>query len=1082
MPKRPDVSQLDLFAPTTAANDATGAALAPPLRANAFTVPPGRPFLEAVARAILSGDLPVRGGQRPELLDLPSITILLPTRRATRALQEAFLKAAGEGAGKGTRAMLLPAMRPIAEGDEDESLIAAAANPRDFAAGLDIPPAVDKLERQLVLTRLVMAWAGAMKAHGGEGDAGLASMTSAGATTPGQAANLARDLAKLMDAVEVENVPLAQLDGLVPEHLSAHWQQTLDFLKVVTEAWPSYLADRRLTSPMDRRNRLILAEARRLAETPPRHPVIIAGVTGSIPATAELMRAVLAAPNGAIVLPALDTGLDDETFDGVGLEHPEHPQFGFHRLLARLGIARADVEELPGVMLAGTRAARNRLVSEAMRPAGSMQRWRTFAADTSRQETVAALEGVSLIEAPTTEDEAEAIALILREAAETPGRTAALVSPDRLLARRVAIRLESFGIRVDDSAGRPFIKTIPGTFLDLIANCVARRFAPADLMALLKHPLARLGLPVGDIRRSARALEIAAFRAPYLGSGIAGIEAAVERAAHGAETRERRGRAFRAISKRDWDGLRDLVASLARAFGPLVDLAGAPAATTHTLCALTTAHVAVAEALACPHDAAEGEASPLWRGEAGEAAARLLGGLMAEASPAPDLSFADYPDFFRSLIAAESVRSRVPVHPRLSIWGPLEARLQQTDVVILGSLNEGTWPAAADPGAWLNRPMRATLGLPAPEEETGRAAHDLTSLMGADRVYLTRAGKVDGVPAVASRWLLRLKALLNGVGGADVLAPSEPWLAWARARDHVALRAMIRAPDPRPPVALRPRRVSVSEVETWIANPYAIFAARVLKLEALPALGAAPGPAEKGQVLHEALSRFARKHPALLPDNTAQAFLEIAHDVVRDLRAEPRVRAFWLPRLARFADWFAATEGARRRGTTALLAEVDGIQVLDAPGGPFELRGRADRIDATDHGVVITDYKTGQPPSDRAVNAGVAPQLPLEAAMAAAGAFAGLPASKVAALRYIRASGGEPPGEERTVRLESGDPAAAGQAALDGLLRLIAEFDDASTPYRAVRRRRFSYDYDDYAQLARIGEWSGDDDSAEDAA
>jgi ATP-dependent helicase/nuclease subunit B len=341
---------------------------------------------------------------------------------------------------------------------------------------------------------------------------------------------------------------------------------------------------------------------------------------------------------------------------------------------------------------------------------------------------------------------------------------------------------------------------------------------------------------------------------------------------------------------------------------------------------------------------------------------------------------------------------------------------------------------------------------------------------------------VDGVPSVASRWLLRLKALLNGLDIADALAAKDPWLAWARNRDSIPVRRTIMVPEPRPPLELRPRRMSLSDVETWIANPYAIYAKHVLGLEALPVLGVRPGPSEKGQILHEALSRFAKAHPGTLPNDVAAAVLALAVDVASELGAEPRVRAFWLPRFKRFAEWFAEKEPGLRDKTTKLMTEVEGAGVIEAPGGPFSLRGRADRIDITREGIIITDYKTGSPPSDAAVNSGLAPQLPLEAAMAAAGSFTGLPASTVAGLRYIRASGGEPPGDIHDVKLKDTDPAKLGTEVWQKLIALIVQFDDAKTPYRALRRRRFKYDYDDFAGLARVGEWSVDEDGGEGAA
>lgn len=1064
--------------------------------ANVFTVPPGTPFLDALATAILRGDLPAAGGAPPALIDLPNITLLLPTRRATRALQEAFLRVGGG------RAMLLPQVLAIAEGQEDLTLLSGIASLDTIGTGADnIKPAVSNMERQLVLTELVMRWSDAMSRPAADPIDAMEPVASAGANTPAQAAHLATELARLMDMVETENVDLRSISGLVPGEFAEHWDKTLEFLRIVTEFWPVHLAERGYVSPAARRNALLLAEAHRIATMSPRGPVIVAGVSGSIPATVELMRAVAALPNGAIVLPALDLALDETSWDALAPAdssgHPEHPQYGLRRLLGHLGLERQAVRHLPGTDPSPASAARNRLISETMRPASTTERWHTYITEAVAQPDalMAAIEGLSLIEAPNQQDEAEAIALILRAAVETPGRTAALVSPDRLLARRVAIRLQAWGIAVDDSAGRPFAKTVPGAFLDLIVDVVAKDFAPAQLMALLKHPLTRLGLDAFAVRRAGRALELAAFRTAYLGRGLDGVEQALERAntdiraraaradpvqAPGTESADLlrfRHPAVRRLFDDDWHGARDLVARLRTALAPL--LAAYARSGPHALRVFASAHLAAAEALArTPDQPAAVDATPvasaLWSGEAGTAALAFFTGLIDPNMPSPPIAAADYADLYRGLIAKENVRPRVPVHPRLSIWGPFEARLQQTDVVILGSLNDGTWPESADPGPWLNRPMRATLGLPSPEEAIGHAAHDFSSLLGARQVILSRAEKVEGVPTVPSRWLLRLKALLDGMGATSRLAPAEPWLAWARQRDAVASVRPVAAPEPRPPVAMRPRRMSVSRVETFIANPYAIFAKDILRLEAMEPLGAPPGASLRGSIIHEALSRFARKYPASLPPNIEAQLYTIAQAVFSEYRAHPRVAAFWLPRFERFAQWFAETEPARRSGVSSVAAEISGSLVLSAPAGPFTLTARADRIDETANGLVITDYKTGAAPSDKRVNEGEAPQLPLEAVICAAGGFAGLPLLPVADLRYIRASGAEPPGEQRFIK--SNDLAALAQSAREGLERLVAAFDDPATPYKALRRPRFTYDYDEFAHLARVAEWSAPSD------
>ncbi len=1033
------------------------------MKPNIYTVPPGEGFLSCLARALFNGDLPTAGGPKPDVLNLQDITLLLPTRRAARALQDAFLAASGAGA------LLMPRIRPISEGEEDLTLLSGLAGLTTLGTGsLDLPPAVSPLERTLTLMQLVQRWRDA-KAKSDPDGAGTAS------NTPAQAAALAAELAALMDLVETENVSLAGLKNLVPDTFAAHWQQTVQFLEIVTEAWPLHLKEKGFTSQAGRRNALILAEAERIAKLPPGAPVIVAGVTGSIPATVTLMRAVAALPNGAIVLPALDLTLDEASWQSIGPNHPEHPQFGLKKLLDQLGVARTDVTTLKGAAPSKRLAARAALVSEAMRPSATTERWHHFAKSANRGEMKDALTGVTLIEAPSAQDEAEAIALILRDAIETPARTAALVSPDRLLARRVAIRLQSWGIRVDDSAGRPFVKTVPGTFLNLTIDAVRNGFAPAELMALLKHPLCRLGLEPFDIRRFGRALELAAFRAPYLGRGIEGVNAALANAERAKAEEERQHPAVRRLWQEDWDGARMLVERLEAAFAPLVAVYAKPR--DRSLKDMAAAHIETAESLAAlPAPLAEsGETpgNPLWQGEAGEAANTFFTGLLDEAMPPLMICANDYGDLYRGLLARENVRERTPVHPRLSIWGPFEARLQQPDVLVLGSLNDGTWPEAADPGAWLNRPMRAALGLPSPEEDIGRSAHDFMSFLGAERVYLTRAEKIKGVPTVPSRWLMRLKALLNGLDLAQALAADRPWLGWARARDRIdeTARVKIAAPAPTPALHLRPRRMSVTRVEEWIRNPYAVFARSILKLEPLPALGTAPDQSLRGGLVHEVLSRFAIAHPRSLPPDSYGVLLKIATEVLEDYTGHPRVAAFWMPRLQRFLAWFAETEPERRTGVAHVIAETQGSLVLDAPGGPFTLTARADRIDDGADGLIITDYKTGVIPNGKAVTSNKSPQLPLEAAIAlGASGFPGVAGRSVTGLRYIRASGGEPPGEDKLVA--SDDIAALAKAACDGVLGLVSTFDDVKTPYRAVRRPGYRYDYDDYAGLARVAEWS----------
>ena len=951
--------------------------------------------------------------------------------------------------------VLLPRIRTLGDVDEEASFFAEFSQfGGEALLGLEMPAAIGGFERRLIMMELVLNWS--------------ETKACAAAATPAQAASLAADLINLMDMADTEQADLAELDVLVPDRFAAHWQDTIEFLKIVTEQWPRILEERGVMSPYARRNLLMSAEAERLTDFPPDHPIIAAGSTGSIPATARLLGAIARAPLGAAVLPGLDLELDDESWRAIADGHPEHPQFGMQQLLERIGAGRDDVAYLKGSEPDARARARLKLISETMRPAGATERWQALRHDEQRAALRGGVPGIAKIEAPNAEDEAEAVALILRQAMESPGKTAALVTPDRTLARRVSTRLKSWGMAIDDSAGKPLAKTPPGVFMELVAKTVHSGFAPVALLALLKHPLARLRRPSAAARGAARALEIAAFRGAVFAEGLRGVRRALKRAqgrlAEGA-VREV------AIARLGEDALGDadaLLDDVEAAFAPLAALYRGRQR--HAIKDFVAAHIAVAKELARDE---VGEADQLWRDEAGEALDLTLAEILGAEAAGPRIAAADYAEVYRMLTAAPLVREPRGVQPRAFIWGLLEARVQRADVVVLGGLNEGTWPRTEDVDSWFSRPMRETLKLPQPERRLGLSAHDVAQLLGADQVYLTRALKIDGVPTVPSRWLLRLEAVLAGLGVESALEPDHPWIGWVRDRDRVDTYAATVRPAPCPPLEARPRRLSVTRIEEWIANPYAIFARDILRLEPLGDLAAPPDAAMRGQLVHEALRRFGGRYPEALPDDCVGEVMAIANNLFDEIGAHASVRAFWRPQFERFAQWFAVTEPARRAGVTRSLCEVRGQLKIDSPAGPFMLRARADRIDIRGDGrLAIYDYKTGQPPGPGDVNAKRAPQLPLEAAIAAAGGFEGVEMGIVAKLSYIWASGGRVTGDERTAG--GLPPEQLALSVLADLRMLVAEFDQPETPYPALRRRQFKrkYDYDDYAHLARAAEWS----------
>lgn len=988
-----------------------------------FTIPAGTPFVDALAAGLVQ-----RIGEAPE--DLAAALVLLPTRRACRALRDAFLRRSG---GQPT---LLPRMRPLGDLDEDELAIAGAGDLGAELPGgdtpdafIDIPPALSGLHRQILLTRLVLARPGQD-------------------ITAEQAARLAGELGRLLDQIHTERLDFAALAGLVPDDLAEHWQVTLDFLTILSAQWPKVLAAEGAIDAAERRNRLLAAQAAAWQRQPPATPVIAAGSTGSIPATADLLRVVANLPQGAVVLPGMDTAMDEEAWQAVD---STHPQFGMARLLSHLGCgasgvkpwaladlpirpAESEMADLPVPI-----SARNRLIHIALRPAGLTDRWHDEAPFAD-----AALAGVSRVDCPGPREEAGVIALIMRQTLETEGRTAALITPDRALARRVVAELRRWGVEVDDSAGSPLAHTTPAAFLRLILAMVAEDFAPVALLAALKHPLAAGSQSPAAFRAAVRRLEIAVLHGPRPAAGI--------------------------------DGLRAALADHAGPFAPLLDGLDRDSATLQTLIgerqadptALIRAHVACAEALATTDDTAGPER--LWAGDAGETLAQFLAELAESAGRLETVAGGQYAGLFDALMTGHVVRPRFGRHPRLHIWGPLEARLQQADTVILGGLNEGCWPPETVPGPWMSRPMMQAFGLPLPERRIGLSAHDFVQAFAAPRVVLTRASRVEGTPTVPSRWLARLEALIAGTDLAEAWRPDTRWVDWFDALDRAGPPHPVAAPSPRPPVAARPRKLSVTRIEAWIRDPYAIFARHILKLTPLDPIDADPGAADRGTLIHAALDRFTRTFPDALPDDAADRLIAIGREVFSDSATRPGVRAFWWPRFERLARWFVDFERRRRGAGYRLLAtEADGALELAAPAGPFRLTGRADRLDMTATGeLAILDYKTGQAPTWPQVKSGLVPQLSLEAAMAAAGAFAGIPPKAAAELVYLRLTGGRQPGEDKV--LAEGVAQLAGET-LAGLGRKIAVFDDPKTPYVSRRRPMFERDVGDYDHLARVKEW-----------
>ncbi|MCB1969373.1 MAG: double-strand break repair protein AddB [Geminicoccaceae bacterium] len=979
-----------------------------------FTIDPECPFLPALARGLID-----------ELGDrLATALLLLPSRRACIALRDTFVEVT-DGA-----PMLLPHMQPVGNSGDGELLL---------FGNEPLPEAIDPLRRQLLLASLVRSQ---RQAQGG--------------ITDEHAIRLAGDLAAFLDEMQTEEIPLDRLQDLVADEHAEHWRQILTFLGILGNAWPAILNEEGCIDPPERRRRQLDALIDAWRQNPPSRPIIAAGLTGTVPAVSRLISAIAGLEQGAIVLPGLDQDMDEASWKAVAAS-PAHPQHGLANLLDKLGVERSLVRRWPGQQPVCS-PERRRLLAEIMRPAATSEAWKNIAAPSAES-----LSGLQQAEAAGFAEEAMLVSLQIREMLEEPGKTVALVTSDRTLARRVAVELARFGIDADDTAGTPLDQTPPGSFLLLAARSVIENLSPVPLLSLLKHPLASGHDERSRFRRHVRALERGILRGPRLAGGFSGYRAAIETA-----------------DERYWPAPvspRELLAWLdgvERAALPLATLASRREV---PFGELIEAHLAFAEWLASDEDGASDE---LWAREAGVCASTFITRLKEAVRDFPPISPTAYPALLAVLMGAEASRSHATRHPRVSLLGQLESRLVSADRMLVAGLNEGVWPRRIDPSPWINRSMRSALGLPPAELQIGIAAHDLVMAASAGQCVLSRARKDHtGAPTTASRWLTRLDAVLRAGGRPGGIDAPAQWLHWAAGLDEPSgpVRPCSR-PIPAPPVEARPDEAFVTEIEALIRDPYAFYARKILKLGPLDPIDADPGGSERGQIVHAALEQFVRSFPDDLPEHAEQRLLEIGRQIFSTMDHHPQVRAIWWPRFMTVADWFISEERSRRDRLQRILTERTGQLDIDHETGRFRLRARADRVEIDREGHYnIIDYKTGNAPSQKDIASGISPQLTLSALIAEKGGFGG-PALPPGELLYWALRGGEDGNKVQPVK----DIETLVEEAREGLKELIAYFRDPENGYPAVPRPEIAPVFSDYDHLARIDEWrgttSGEDDIA----
>ena len=987
-----------------------------------YSIDAGLPFARDLAAGV------IKLAASPERLARG--LILLPSRRAAQALQAAFLDTAnGEP-------MLLPRMLPIGDfgGDED------AGQLNTFSCGDfedDLAPPVSKIRRQICLAKLARHF-------------------PLGGHYPSQpqAMLLAESLGHLLDQLYNADATADQLCNLLPEQFSRHWQDILKLLGILIDRWPAILAQEGVLDVVDRRNRQLRQIATLWQKDPPDQLIVVAGSTGSISATRELITVIAGLSDGHVVLPGLDREAGDQ-WDAI-CEDSCHPQYQLACLLSHLDItpdkvrdwvARSSVE--PPELL-----ARRCFMREVFRPAKLSAYWQRL------HESVpiisrTALRGLKVITVRDRREEAILIALTLREALETTDQTAALITPDRQLAELVIADLNRWNIKIEDSAGKRLSLCNPGRFLSLLCGAVDTNFAPLQLLSLLKHPYCAGGMDRVRFRQAVDSMEIAALRGPRPGSGLDGL-----------------GEALVNLDMRNFFDTH-ITANLK----PLVECWQAP---NPTLASLAGGLGDAAERLSASAMDIDGAgdrgvgALTIWAGADGQAASNLLRNLAADGSDS-EIGAGDMRQIMCQLLDGITVHPQANSHPRLAVLGAFEARMHPAQVVgshrlILAGGNEGKWPPSPDADPWMNSAMRAAAGLPQKNWRTGLSAHDVYMAACSRDIVITRAEKETGTPTTKSRWLQRMEVVTSALGlegDVDNGCREKSWLAKLEPR---GVPHLVTRPSPKPPLASRPRQFSATEIDIWITDPYAIYAKKILQLKPLDDIDRPVDFALRGILFHDALADFTNANPVgmLGPQALAQ-LLAFGRDRFASHISHPSVKYFWWTRFEAMAAWFIENENQRRDGLHSVYAVISGSVYLEAPLGPVKLTARADRLDRHHNGDwTIIDYKTGTVPSKSHIAKGVRNQLAAEGLIACEGGFEALSAGGINALEYWHLSGKKAAAGEIKTPFRTAFDAASVRSSFE---ELAIRFDQPETSYPSEPDPAVVPAFKPYEHLSRSREW-----------
>lgn len=976
---------------------------------NIFNISPLYPFLDVLVQFVIDS-------AHKQNINIANDIILLPTRRACRALKDVFAKLSAGNS-------LLPKILPL--GDIDEDGFAFLDYQNDNLDLMDLPPAIPDIERNLILSSLIKKKSPSLNDE--------------------QAFSLAVDLAHLMDVVEMEMLDFKNLQYIVPENLSLYWQENLEFLQIITDWYPQILKERGYLNPVDRKIKLIYKQVEVWQKYPIKGRIFACGSTASLVPISYMITSISNMENGYVVLPHLDKILSDEDFYNVG---QNHPQYGMKNLLIKMKVKREEVIDLKPLNPIKNIADKDReiLSSFIMLNSSLSQTWQNMPKLNND-----VLNGVEKLSLNNDADETLAIAFTIRKMIEENKKTL-LITPNRNIAKAVASELKRWNIDVDDSAGTGASEIPTGNYFILLINAIVDNFAPIPLLSILKHSLSHFNMDKVYLDSLVDNFEQFILRENFLLTDIDLIISKCEE--------------FSFINNKfDINPILNILYYIKKSLSSFLNLFNEDGKA--FLFDMLTEHIKLVENFV-QNNQKEPDfyLNALYKGDLNsqfsEGLRNLLDSLYKlKGDDISKMTLKSYRDFIANYLFNLKLRPVIQSHPLIAIMNSIEARLLNADVFILAGLNENTFPSVSADDPWMSRPMKAEFKLPLPERKIGLSSHDFVEFFCKKNVILTRSQKSDGLNTIESRWLQKLDAIIK-ISNIN-FSSNNDILNWIQVFTKPLCDVQkCKRPMPCPPLYARPKELWATSIEKLYRDPYIIFARYILNLKKLKDINADTLPADFGDIVHACLEEFKNKNLSSI-DELKQIFIRKSlafHNI--------DIIDFWFKQFDDIAKNFIDYENNIKDSVKQSFTELEGsLKITDF----FTLKAKADRIDIlNDNNAVVMDYKTGYAPSDKEVLSGYAPQLPLEALILNNNGF-NIKNAKTSSMLYLKLSSKD--GKYITNIDKNIDEIL--DNTYKSLIEIVSKFYDENTPYISRPNPNKLGDmikkYSDYNHLARVKEW-----------